>query len=202
MVLILVGFPSPFSTGGHFRWLVGWLFQRVPHPLLFAVCVPSPAQLSGTPLTAARQAPLSMGFPRQECWSGVPFPPPVDLPDPGIEPASLVTHTSAGGFFTTAPPGKPKRLSCLPSRESNPGLHVRTEPWYPKGCAASPAGNRTLGSVWGWNPGIQKAELPSQAPCEDGTLVSKRLCCFPSRESNPGLRVRAEPWYPYERGWL
>ena len=39
-----------------------------------------------TPWTVARQAPLSVGFPRQEYWSGLPFPPPGDLPDPGIEP--------------------------------------------------------------------------------------------------------------------
>ena len=41
-----------------------------------------------TPWTIAHQAPLSMGFPRQECWSGLPFPSPEDLPDPGIEPVS------------------------------------------------------------------------------------------------------------------
>ena len=41
-----------------------------------------------TPWSAARQAPLSMGVSRQEHWSGLPFPPPGDLPDPGIEPAS------------------------------------------------------------------------------------------------------------------
>ena len=41
-----------------------------------------------TPWTVAHQAPLSMGFPRQEYWSGLPFPPPGDLPDPGIEPGS------------------------------------------------------------------------------------------------------------------
>ena len=41
-----------------------------------------------TPGTVACQAPLSMGFSRQECWSGLPFPSPVDLPDPGIEPGS------------------------------------------------------------------------------------------------------------------
>ena len=41
-----------------------------------------------TPRAAARQAPLSMGFSRQEHWSGLPFPPPGDLPDPGIEPRS------------------------------------------------------------------------------------------------------------------
>ena len=41
-----------------------------------------------TPWTVAHQAPLSMGFPRQEYWSGLPFPSPGDLPDPGIEPGS------------------------------------------------------------------------------------------------------------------
>ena len=42
-----------------------------------------------TPWTAAFQAPLSMGFPRQDCWSGLPFPSPGDLPNPGIEPGSI-----------------------------------------------------------------------------------------------------------------
>ena len=50
------------------------------------------------------QAPLSMGFPRQEYWSGLPFPPPGDLPDPGIEP---VSPALAGRFFTPEPPEKP-----------------------------------------------------------------------------------------------
>ena len=45
-----------------------------------------------TPWTVALQAPLSMGFPRQEYWSGLPFPSPGDLPDPGIEPRSPVTE--------------------------------------------------------------------------------------------------------------
>ena len=44
-----------------------------------------------TPWAVAHQAPPSMGFSRQEYWSGVPFPPPGDLPDPGIEPASCVS---------------------------------------------------------------------------------------------------------------
>ena len=57
-----------------------------------------------TPYTVARQAPLSMGFSRQEHWSGLPFPPPGDLPDPRIEPASLASPALAEGFFTTAPP--------------------------------------------------------------------------------------------------
>ena len=45
-------------------------------------------QLFVTLQTVAHQAPLSMGFPRKECWSGLPFPSPGDLPDPGIEPVS------------------------------------------------------------------------------------------------------------------
>ena len=52
------------------------------------MCVFSRVRLLATLWTAARQAPLSLGFSRQECWSGSPCPPPGDLPDPGIEPAS------------------------------------------------------------------------------------------------------------------
>jgi len=48
-----------------------------------------------------------MGFLRQEYWSGLPFPPPGDLPDPGFEPASPVLFCTEGRFFTTEPPGKP-----------------------------------------------------------------------------------------------
>ena len=54
-----------------------------------------------------RQAPLSMGLPRQKCWSGLPFPPPGDLPEPGIEPTSFVSPVLADKFFTTEQPGKP-----------------------------------------------------------------------------------------------
>jgi len=49
-----------------------------------------------------------MEFSRQGYWSRLPFPTPGDLPDPGIEPMSLVSPALAGRFFTTAPPGKPK----------------------------------------------------------------------------------------------
>ena len=53
------------------------------------------------------QAPLSMEFSRQDYWSGLPFPTPGDLADPGIEAASLVSPALAGRFFITGPPGKP-----------------------------------------------------------------------------------------------
>ena len=61
----------------------------------------TPVPLWATPRTVAHQAPLSMGFPRQGYWRGLPFPPPGDLPHPGSEPAL------AGRFFTTESPGKP-----------------------------------------------------------------------------------------------
>ena len=53
---------------------------------------------------AGHQAPVSMGFSRQEYRSGLPFPPPGDLPDSGIEPVSPASSALAGGFLTTEPP--------------------------------------------------------------------------------------------------
>ena len=58
--------------------------------------------LHEAPWPVARQAALSMGFSRRECWSGLPCPPPGDLPNPGMEPASLLPPALAGGFFTTS----------------------------------------------------------------------------------------------------
>ena len=62
---------------------------------------------SATPWTEAHQAPLSMGFSRQEYRSGLPCPPPGDLPDPGVEPTSPASPALAGGFFCVVLPGKP-----------------------------------------------------------------------------------------------
>ena len=62
----------------------------------------SGVQLFVTTGTIARQAPLSMGFSRQEYRSGLPFPSPGDLPNPGIERMSLMSPAFAGGFFTTS----------------------------------------------------------------------------------------------------
>ena len=59
-----------------------------------------------TPWTVVRQGSLPMGFSRQEHWSGLPFPPPGDLSNPGIKPASLASPALAGELFTTEPPGK------------------------------------------------------------------------------------------------
>jgi len=99
-----------------------WLQEQVQTPLakplkhyqnrdwLCVCCVLSlkRVQLFETPWTVAPKAPLSMEFSRQEYWSGLPFPPLGDLPNPGIKPTSLASPASAGGFFTTVPPGKPQ----------------------------------------------------------------------------------------------
>ena len=62
--------------------------------------------LTVTSRTIAYQAPLSFGFSRQEYWNGLPFPPPGDLPNPGIKPVSPASSALASGFITTEPPGK------------------------------------------------------------------------------------------------
>ena len=62
----------------------------------------SRVQLFATPWTVASQAPLSMGFSRQESWSGLPCLPLGDLPDPGTELASLTSPAMAGGFSITS----------------------------------------------------------------------------------------------------
>ena len=66
----------------------------------------SSVRLFATLWTVAHQAPLPMGFSRQESWSELPCPPPGDLPHPGMEPESLVSPALAGRFFTAETPGK------------------------------------------------------------------------------------------------
>ena len=75
---------------------------------LHKVCMFSCVQFFATPWTVAYKTPLSMGFPRQEYWSGVPRLPPGDLPDPGSKIKSLVSPAVAGRFFTTVPPQRHK----------------------------------------------------------------------------------------------
>ena len=76
------------------------MLSRVPCAMAVAVLSHfSLVQLCATLWTVALQAPLSMGFSRQEYWSGLPCPPPGDLPNPGMEPASLLSPILAGVFF-------------------------------------------------------------------------------------------------------
>ena len=82
--------------------LLSAIFQRTGDVLVLRCCsIVKAYQLFATPWTVAHQAALSMGFPKQEYLSELPFPPPRNLPEPGIEPMFPVF---AGGFFTTALP--------------------------------------------------------------------------------------------------
>ena len=86
----------------------------------------SHVRLVATPWTVALQAPLSSGFSRQECWGGLLFPSPGDLPDLAIE---LVSPVLAGRLFSTEPPEKPmvNKTECIDLC----GLQVFTTGWHP-----------------------------------------------------------------------
>ena len=77
--------------------------------LLLLSCRISHVQPFVTPWTVACQGPLSMGFPRQEYWSGLPFPLPGGLPGPGIKSTSLATPALAGRFFTSWATGEAQK---------------------------------------------------------------------------------------------
>ena len=80
----------------------------------------SRVRLFAIPWTVARQAPLSMGFSKQEYWSGLPFPFPGDLPNPGIKPGSPVLQADA---LSSEPPGKTSHSSEPPGKTSHPGKY-------------------------------------------------------------------------------
>ena len=122
--------------------------------ILFACCcccclVAKSCLTLATPWSVACQAPLSMGFLKQEHWSGWLFPPPGDAPNPEIEPTS---STLAGGFFTTEPPGKPL-LGIIPP---NYAMLQWREPWSWKPSTwrykflQVPPGSATCLALWPW----------------------------------------------------
>ena len=85
-----------------------WWWPTVPdcRSLTSASCVPAQSHPTlWNPRAVACQASLPMEFSRQDYWSGLPFPPPWGLPEPGAEPAFFASPAFSGGFFTTAPPG-------------------------------------------------------------------------------------------------
>ena len=91
-----VRYPSSCSSLANVQELCAWRAQSLKHAWLFC-----------DSMNCTCPVPLSMGFSRQEYWSGLPFPPPGDLPDPGIESTCPVSPTLVGGFFSTEPPEKP-----------------------------------------------------------------------------------------------
>ena len=91
--------------------------------------------------TKAHQAPLFIGFSRQEYWSGLPWPSPGDLPDPGIEPATLRSPELAGMYFTTSATWEAQRTFILYSKCSL--LH---QGWHDMSMKSKPVRQRVLGS--------------------------------------------------------
>ena len=83
------------------------------------LCMLSHVRLFATSWAVTHQPPLSIAFPRQEYWTGLPFPSPGDLPHPGIKPRSLAL---AGEFFTTEPPLSHKCPKPLTFRETDLGF--------------------------------------------------------------------------------
>ena len=87
------------GSGSHLPCFPGTsVYQINVFSLYLSVCF-SHVLLFVTPWTVAHPAPLPMGFSRPEYWSGRPFPPPGDLPDPGIKPTSLMSPALPGRFF-------------------------------------------------------------------------------------------------------
>ena len=106
LINLLIGkinFFHSYSCRWHFN-------SKTKLSLVVVVQSLSRVRLFETPRNVARQAPLSMGFSRQENWGGLSFPSPEDIPNPWIKP---VSHVSAGGFFTAQPPGKPQGVSDI-----------------------------------------------------------------------------------------
>ena len=118
--------------------------------------------------TVAHQAPLSMGFSRQDSWSGLPFPPPGDLPDPGNEPTSLLSPALAGWFVTTSATWEALTGICAVLC-----LVTQSCPTVCDPMDCSPPGSSVLGDSPGLNTGVG---------CH---ALLQRI--FPTQGSYPGL---------------
>ena len=132
----------------------------------------SRVRLFATPWTVPRQAPLSMGFSRQEYWTGLPFPSPGHLPNPGIESASLASSELAGRLYSSATWEAETRVRSL----------GRKIPWR-RAWQSSPVflpgeshGQRSLVgySPWGLKSQTQ-LKLMSTALCQTDFITRVRL---------------------------
>ena len=152
-------------------------------PVSVYACTLSHVQLCGILWAAACQAPLSMGFSRQEYWSGQSFPSPGDLPDPGIEPASQVALVAKN---PSANAGDLRDMDSVPGLGSSPeGGHGNP---LQHTCLESPPGQRSL------------AGCRPQSRTESDTTEQHRTCQGPLPASTffplaflPGLRYPRRP---------
>ena len=105
--------------------------------------------------TVAHQAPLFMGFPRQEYWSGLPFPSPGDLPDPGIEPRSPALQMDS---LPSELPGKPQPLRIL-LKNLNVLAKLICKSFYPVGESYGAGG-------WGSRETVERKKMVAGRPEE------------------------------------
>ena len=92
-------------------------------------CMHNHIQFHATPWAVTHQAPLSMEFFKQEYWSGLPFPTPVDGPNPGIKPVSLASPALAGEFFTTSATWEAPNSLRFSSVQSLSHVQLLATPW-------------------------------------------------------------------------
>ena len=143
--------------------------------------------LFATPWTRAHQAPLSMGFFIQEYWGGLPLPPPEDLSNSGIKPAS---SAMAGEFFTTAPPAAAAAAAllqscptlCHPINDSPPGspvtgiLQARTLEWVAISFSNAWKWSRSVVSDPQWPHVLQPSRLLRQARVLEWRAIAFSNC--------------------------
>ena len=138
--------------------------------------------------TVAHQAPLSMEFPRQEYWSGLPFPSPGGLPDSGIKPGSPVAPAQAGELFTTESPGKP--------------IFSRQEYW--NGLSFPTPGGLPDSGIKLRSPTLQAVSLPSEPPGKPKVKVKVAQSCLTLCDPMDCgiLQTRVMEWVaiPFSRG--
>ena len=161
-------------------------------------------QLFVTPWTTAHQAPLSMGFSRQEYWCGLSCPSPGDLPDPGIKPESLVSPALIGRFFTTSTTlmqskcqmsWSSVKLDSVRSRgrPRGQGWKVHGVPWGIGRCSwpKSAWWDRAAGALGAWKARVSRGLSKS----EEWLEKDDRVCQRPALTALLSFAVSAPTWY-------
>ena len=161
-------------------WVQDWFSWLLRAHSLWCVLSCSVVSDFATPRTVARRAPLSMGFSRQEHWSGLPCPPPRDLPDPRIEATSPTSPALAGGFCTP---------SATWGGQVSHGLQVRCQPGHSH--LEAPLGQADLLPAWLAHPTQDEGGLRRSLAtlltfawegCVSTGTLGCLLSCFPQNQ--------------------
>ena len=153
-------FHEAFQTGPGAAGIPFWTSVLHGSPPSVCILTRSVVSDSVTPQTAVLQAPLLMGFFRQEYWSGLPFPSPSDLPDPGIKPASPVSPALKQNSLSTEPSG-------IWNMDITPG-GAGARPWMMK---------HITHHGWDGKVGRSRAFLPQQV-VKASALDTMFFCCY------------------------